>query len=396
MPIYHKLGKIPPKRHTQFEKPNGGGLYYEELFGTIGFDGMSSLMYHIYRPTQVREILSAKDVQPKIAVEKNIQARLLKGFQIPPKPDYIESRIPLLINADVHISLAAPQKSLTNYFFKNADADELLFVHRGSGTLRTQLGNIRFEYGDYLIIPRGMIYQIEFDNSNADKKADIVTDNFLLVAESYHPIYSPKRYRNHFGQLLEQSPYCERDYKLPEILETHDEKGDFIVKIKKQGVLYEMLYPTHPFDVIGWDGYNFPYGFSIHNFEPITGRVHQPPPVHQTFETKAFVVCSFVPRLYDYHPKAIPAPYNHSNIDSDEMIYYVAGDFMSRNNIEQGHITLHPSGIPHGPAPGAYERSIGKKETIELALMIDTFRPLMITENALAIDDGVYYKSWVE
>lgn len=396
MPIYHKLGKIPPKRHTQFEKPNGGGLYYEELFGTIGFDGMSSLMYHIYRPTQVREILSAKDVQPKIAVEKNIQARLLKGFQIPPKPDYIESRIPLLINADVHISLAAPQKSLTNYFFKNADADELLFVHRGSGTLRTQLGNIRFEYGDYLIIPRGMIYQIEFDNSNADKKADIVTDNFLLVAESYHPIYSPKRYRNHFGQLLEQSPYCERDYKLPEILETHDEKGDFIVKIKKQGVLYEMLYPTHPFDVIGWDGYNFPYGFSIHNFEPITGRVHQPPPVHQTFETKAFVVCSFVPRLYDYHPKAIPAPYNHSNIDSDEMIYYVAGDFMSRNNIEQGHITLHPSGIPHGPAPGAYERSIGKKETIELAVMIDTFRPLMITENALAIDDGVYYKSWVE
>ena len=396
MPIYHKLGKIPATRHTQFEKPNGGGLYYEQLFGTIGFDGMSSLMYHIHRPTQVREILSAKDVQPKIAVEKNIQARLLKGFQIPPKPDYLESRIPLLVNTDVHISLAAPQKSLTNYFFKNADADELLFVHRGSGTLRTQLGNIRFEYGDYLIIPRGIIYQIEFDNSDADKNTDLVSNNFLLVAESYHPIYTPKRYRNYFGQLSEQSPYCERDYKLPETLETHDEKGDFIVKIKKQGVLYEMLYPTHPFDVVGWDGYNFPYGFSIHNFEPITGRVHQPPPVHQTFETKAFVVCSFVPRLYDYHPKAIPAPYNHSNIDSDEMIYYIAGDFMSRNNIEQGHITLHPSGIPHGPAPGAYERSIGKKETIELAVMIDTFRPLMITENALAIDDGVYYKSWVE
>ncbi len=387
--IYHKLGKFPQTRHTQFEKPNGGGLYYEQLFGTIGFDGMSSLMYHIHRPTQVKEILSATDVQPKIAVEKNIQARLLKGFQVPSVTDYLDSRIPLLINKDVHISLAAPQTSLTSYFFKNADADEMIFVHRGSGILRTQLGNIRFISGDYIIIPRGMIYQIEFDNSN---KSEIR----LLVAESYHPIYTPKRYRNMFGQLLEHAPYCERDIKLPENLETHDEKGDFIIKIKKQGILYEMLYPTHPFDVVGWDGYNFPYGFSIHNFEPITGRIHQPPPVHQTFETKAFVVCSFVPRLYDYHPKAIPAPYNHSNIDSDEMIYYVDGDFMSRNNIEQGHITLHPSGIPHGPAPGAYERSIGKKETVELAVMIDTFHPLMLTEAALKIDDGVYYKSWLE
>jgi homogentisate 1,2-dioxygenase len=216
----------------------------------------------------------------------------------------------------------------------------------------------------------------------------------LLFAESFHPIYTPKRYRNWFGQLLEHSPFCERDLKLPQDLETHDERGDFIIKIKKQGVLYEMLYPTHPFDVVGWDGYNFPYGFSIHNFEPITGRVHQPPPVHQTFETKAFVVCSFCPRLYDYHPLSIPAPYNHSNIDSDEMLYYVDGDFMSRNNIEKGHITLHPSGIPHGPAPGAYERSIGHKETAELAVMIDTFKPLSITKAALAIDDGLYYKSW--
>lgn len=385
MPIYHKLGKIPSKRHTQFEKPNGG-LYYEQLFGTIGFDGMSSLMYHLHRPTMVKEILSETDVSPKIAVEKGIKARLLKGFAVSPKDDYLESRTRLLINSDVHISLAAPRQSLTSYFYKNADADELLFIHRGSGKLRTQLGNILFEYGDYLIIPRGMIYQIEFDTE----------DNRLLIAESFHPIYTPKRYRNWFGQLLEHSPFCERDYKLPEELETHDEKGDFVIKIKKQGKIYEMLYPTHPFDVIGWDGYNFPYGFSIHNFEPITGRIHQPPPVHQTFETTAFVVCSFCPRLYDYHPKAIPAPYNHSNIDSDEVIYYVDGDFMSRNNIEQGHITLHPGGIPHGPAPGAYERSIGKKETIELAVMIDTFRPLMVTEDALKIDDGVYYRSWLE
>lgn len=385
MPIYHKLGQIPQKRHTVFENPKGG-LYYEQLFGTIGFDGMSSLMYQINRPTMVKEINEAKNVRPKIAVEKNITARLLQGFQVEPKDDFLESRTPLLVNSDIEIGLAAPRKSLTEYFYKNADADELLFIHRGTGTLRTFLGNIPFEYGDYLVIPRGMIYQIDFDTE----------DNRILFSESYHPIYTPKRYRNWFGQLLEHSPFCERDYKLPQDLETHDEKGEFILKIKKQGMLHELVYPTHPFDVVGWDGYNFPYGFSIHNFEPITGRVHQPPPVHQTFETGAFVVCSFCPRLYDYHPKSIPAPYNHSNIDSDEMLYYVDGDFMSRNNIEQGHITLHPAGIPHGPAPGAYERSIGQKETAELAVMIDTFKPLMITEEAMKLDDGKYYKSWIE
>ena len=385
MPIYHKLGKLPSKRHTQFKKPNGD-LYYEQLFGTIGFDGMSTLLYEINRPTMVKEILSEKDVAPKVAIEKGMKARLLKGFDIPSKSDYLESRVPLLVNKDIHIGLAAPKTSLRNYFYKNADADEMLFIHQGSGTLRTMLGNIPFEYGDYLIIPRGMIYQIDFDTEA----------NRILFAESFQPIYTPKKYRNWFGQLLEHSPFCERDYKLPQELETHDEKGDFILKIKKQGILYEMLYPTHPFDVVGWDGYNFPYAFSIHNFEPITGRVHQPPPVHQTFETNAFVICSFVPRLYDYHPLSIPAPYNHSNIDSDEMISYVDGDFMSRNNIEKGHITLHPGGIPHGPAPGAYERSIGQTKTEELAVMIDTFRPLSITEEALRLDDGKYYKSWLE
>jgi homogentisate 1,2-dioxygenase len=385
MPIYHKLGEIPTKRHTQFQKPDGG-LYYEQLFGTIGFDGMSTLMYHIHRPTMVKEILSEKEVTPRIAVQKSLKARLLKGFEVAPQDDFLESRKALLVNSDIHIGLAAPKKSLRDYFYKNADADEMLFIHQGRGTLRTMLGNIPFEYGDYLIIPRGMIYQIEFDTEI----------NRILFAESFEPIYTPKRYRNWFGQLLEHSPFCERDYKLPQDLETHDEKGDFILKIKKQGVLYEMLYPTHPFDVVGWDGYNFPYAFSIHNFEPITGRVHQPPPVHQTFETKSFVICSFVPRLYDYHPLSIPAPYNHSNIDSDEMLYYVDGDFMSRNNIEQGHITLHPGGIPHGPAPGAYERSIGQTKTEELAVMIDTFRPLSITEDALKLDDGKYYKSWLE
>ena len=385
MPIYHKLGKIPPKRHTIFKKPDGN-LYYEQLFGTIGFDGMSSLMYHIQRPTMVKEIISSVDVSPKIAVQKNMSARLLKGMEVSPKDDFLESRELVLVNSDILIGLAAPRKSLKSYFYKNADADELLFIHQGSGTLRTLLGNISFEYGDYLVIPRGMIYQIDFDTE----------ENRLLYAESYHPVYTPKRYRNWFGQLLEHSPFCERDYKLPQNLETHDEAGEFIIKVKKEGMLHEIVYASHPFDVVGWDGYNYPYGFSIHNFEPITGRVHQPPPVHQTFETSAFVVCSFCPRLYDYHPQSIPAPYNHSNIDSDEVLYYVDGDFMSRNNIEKGHITLHPGGIPHGPHPGAYERSIGQKETQELAVMIDTFKPLKITENALKLDDGKYFQSWLE
>jgi len=385
MPLYHKLGTFPDKRHTAFKSPQGK-YYYEQLFGTEGFSGMSSLSYHVQRPTQVKEILKSYSVAPKIAVDKNIKALLLKGFEVKPADDFLASRVPLLVNSDVHLGLAAPRKNMTSYFYKNADADEMLFIHKGSGKLRTFLGTIPFEYGDYLIIPRGMIYQIEFDS----------TENRLLYLESFAPIYTPKRYRNSFGQHLEHSPFCERDFKLPRDLETHDEKGDFMIKVKKEGMMHEIIYASHPFDVIGWDGYNFPYGFSIHNFEPITGRVHQPPPVHQTFETNAFVVCSFCPRLYDYHPRAIPAPYNHSNIDSDEVLYYVDGDFMSRNNIEQGHITLHPKGIPHGPAPGAMERSIGQKETQELAVMVDTFRPLMVTEAALQIDDGKYYKSWVE
>ena len=383
--LYHKLGNFPQKRHTQFEKPNGG-LYYEQLFGTEGFHGHSSLLYHVHRPTQVKEIVKSYSVEPKIAIGKNIKSLLLKGFELKPEDDFLESRKAMLVNKDCTIGLAAPRKSLTEYFYKNADADEMIFIHKGSGTLRTMMGNINFEYGDYLIIPRGMIYQIQFDTS----------ENRLFYVESFAPFYTPKRYKNESGQHLEHAPFCERDFKLPTELETHDEKGNFLIKIKKESMIHEVVYATHPFDVVGWDGYNFPYAFSIHNFEPITGRVHQPPPVHQTFETSTFVVCSFCPRLYDYHPKAIPAPYNHSNIDSDEVLYYVDGDFMSRNNIEQGHITLHPKGIPHGPAPGAMERSIGHKETSELAVMVDTFRPLMVTEEAMRLDDGEYYKSWVE
>ncbi len=384
MPFYHKLGKIPPKRHTQFRKEDGS-LYQEQLFGTIGFDGMSSNLYHLYAPTRVTNIGESKNVKPEIAVDNNMTARMLSGWNVPQNEDFLESRVPVLVNNDCQIILAAPTKSLTDYFYKNTDSDELIFIHKGTGKLRTQLGNIPFSYGDYLVIPRGMIYQIQFDTE----------DNRLFIVESRQPIYTPKRYRNWFGQLLEHSPYCERDLRAPSELETHDEHGEFLMKIKKQDQLHTLTYDRHPFDVVGWDGFNFPYAFSIHDFEPITGRIHQPPPVHQTFETSAFVVCSFVPRLYDYHPQSIPAPYNHSNIDSDEVLYYVDGDFMSRNHVEKGFISLHPAGIPHGPHPGAMERSIGQKETHELAVMVDTFAPLKLTKQALEIDGGDYWKSWI-
>jgi homogentisate 1,2-dioxygenase len=385
MPFYHKLGKIPPKRHTQFRKPDGT-LYSEQLFGTIGFDGMYSNLYHEQRPTQVKEIKLQYSVAPKIAKSNNMHSLRLRGFQVPPENDYLESRKVVLTNSDCSIILAAPRHSQEDYFYKNTDADELIFIHKGSGKLRTHMGNLNFKYGDYLLIPRGMIYKLQFDDE----------DNRLFIVESRRPIYTPKRYRNWFGQLLEHSPFCERDIRKPQELETYDEKGDFLIKIKKNDDIFDMVYASHPFDVVGYDGYNFPYALSIHDFEPITGRIHQPPPVHQTFETDAFVVCSFVPRLYDYHPDSIPAPYNHSNIDSDEVLYYVDGDFMSRNDVDAGHISLHPAGIPHGPHPGATERSIGKTQTDELAVMVDTFKPLMVTEEAMKIADDTYFQSWLE
>jgi homogentisate 1,2-dioxygenase len=384
MPFYYKLGNIPPKRHTQFRKPNGE-LYAEELVSTEGFSSNYSLVYHTYAPTIVKELGEAYSVEPKIAREKHLKHTSLIGFKIKPEDDFLKSRKPVLVNSDLHISLAAPRKSMTDYFYKNTMADEMIFIHEGTGVLKTGYGNINFEYGDYLIIPRGVIYQIHF---NDDK-------NRLFIVESFSPIKAPKRYRNENGQLLEHSPFCERDIKTPENLETHDEKGDFKILIKKQGLIYPYVYATHPFDFIGWDGFHYPWGFSIHNFEPITGRLHQPPPVHQTFEAHNFVVCSFVPRKYDYHPLSIPAPYNHSNVDSDEVLYYVDGDFMSRKSVERGQITLHPGGIPHGPHPGTVEKSIGQEETKELAVMIDPFKPLMLTEDALAIEDPDYYKSWL-
>ncbi len=381
---YYSLGQIPPKRHTQFRKPDGS-LYHEELFSTEGFSDVYSLLYHCNPPTQIVQVGEPFSIAPRTVHDRQLKHRCLKGFQIHPEDDYLQARKPVLVNNDCKIILAAPRKSMTDYFFKNADADEVIFVHEGSGTLRTMYGNLRFEYGDYLVVPRGTVYQMHFDGPN----------NRLFIVESAGPVTTPKRYRNAFGQLLEHSPFCERDIRKPVDLETHDERGDFLFFIKKQDTIYPYHYLNHPFDLIGWDGYLYPYAFSIHNFEPITGRVHLPPPIHQTFDGHNFVICSFVPRLYDYHPLAIPAPYNHSNIDSDEVLYYVDGDFMSRKHVERGMITLHPGGIPHGPHPGTVERSIGAKETRELAVMVDTFRPLLLTEYAAGIEDPDYYKSWL-
>lgn len=385
MPFYHKLGKFPAKRHTQFRKPNGK-LYAEELVSTEGFSSIYSNIYHAFAPTMVKHIGESYSVEPQFTVHKNLKQRSFTTFKIKPQADYLKSRVCLMGNSDLLLSCAAPSASMGDYYFKNSDADEVIFIHEGSGVLKTIYGQIKFEYGDYLVIPRGTIYQMHFDSEI----------NRHLVIESYTPVYPPKRYRNEFGQLLEHSPFCERDIKMPENLESHDELGDFKVLIKKSGQIFPYTLASHPFDAIGWDGYLYPFGFSIHNFEPITGRLHQPPPVHQTFEARNYVICSFVPRLYDYHPLSIPAPYNHCNVDSDEVLYYVDGDFMSRKHVERGMITLHPKGIPHGPHPGTVEKSIGKKETQELAVMIDPFYPLFLTQEAVDMEDPDYWKSWLE
>jgi homogentisate 1,2-dioxygenase len=385
MPFYHRSGQIPAKRHTQFRKADGS-LYAEELVSTEGFSSLYSLVYHCHPPTLVKDIGKPYTVAPVAALEKNLQNRSFLTFNTAPKDDYLESRVYMLFNRDLYISAAAPRTSMKDYFFKNADADEVIFVHEGSGVLKTVYGQIPFEYGDYLVVPRGTIYQMHFSNEN----------NRLFITESFSPIRPPKRYLNQYGQFLEHSPYCERDIKLPVNLETNDAAGDFKVLIKKQDMIYPYTYATHPFDAVGWDGFQYPYGFSIHNYEPITGRVHMPPPIHQTFEGHNFVICSFVPRLFDYHPLSVPAPYNHSNVDSDEILYYVDGDFMSRKHVERGMISLHPKGIPHGPHPGTVEKSLGAKETKELAVMIDPFYPLQITRAAMDCEDPKYYKSWVE
>ncbi|HRH66558.1 MAG TPA: homogentisate 1,2-dioxygenase [Bacteroidia bacterium] len=384
MPQYHVLGQIPAKRHTQFRNADGR-LYAEELVSTHGFSSVYSLIYHCHPPTMIKEVGVPYSVEPKLAYQRSLMHQSFEGFNISPADDFLESRKAVLVNNDLHISLAAPRKSMKDYFFKNADADEVLFIHEGEGTFNSIYGSIDFAYGDYLVIPRGTIYQLEFKSEK----------NRLLIVESFTAVETCKRYRNEYGQLEEHSPYCERDIRRPGNLKTYDQKGDFKIHIKKEGMVYPYTYATHPFDAVGWDGNHYPWALSIHDFEPITGRVHLPPPIHQTFEARNYVICSFVPRMYDYHPLAIPVPYNHSNVDSDEVLYYVDGDFMSRKSVTRGMITLHPGGIPHGPHPGTVEKGIGKTETKELAVMIDTFKPLWITEDAVKILNKDYHKSWL-
>lgn len=383
MAHYVKLGNIPKKRHTQFRAPDGA-LYTEQVFGTRGFSGIASILYHIHPSTQAEEYKPLPYKPIEMAGEEPLHHRHLKTQNFPSKGDPVSGRVPLLLNEDVSIGLCRPVEPM-DYFYKNADGDDLLFVHEGTGRLETLFGTLSYHAGDYLIVPRGTIYRVAADKGET---------RMLVVESAASTIEPPRRYRNEYGQLLEHAPYCERDIRVPEKLETHDENGKFEVRIKARDRMTSYLYTYHPLDVVGWDGFLYPWALNIADFEPITGSLHQPPPTHQTFEGHNFVVCSFVPRMLDYHPDAVPIPYNHSNLDSDELLYYVNGNFTSRRGIEQGSMTLHPSGIPHGPQPGAVEASLGAKRTEELAVMLDTFRPLRLTRAALELEDDRYAHSW--
>ncbi|HYF63384.1 MAG TPA: homogentisate 1,2-dioxygenase [Herpetosiphonaceae bacterium] len=384
MPFYHKLGHVPHKRHTQFRKTDGS-LYSEQVMGTKGFSGVEAILYHHYPPTA---ILAVEDLgKTEIALEEAgaLRHRHLKTAHLKPGGDPINGRRMLLVNSDVRMGVVMPTEEQT-YFYRNGEGDELLFVHEGEGVLETSFGNLPYRRGDYLIIPIGTTYRVNTNN----------TATKMLVLETNGALTTPKRYRNEHGQLLEHSPFCERDIRVPMELNARDEKGAFPVHVRAHGRMTRHILDHHPLDVVGWDGYLYPFALNIEDFEPITGRIHQPPPVHQTFDGPNFVVCSFVPRMFDYHPEAIPAPYNHSNVESDEVLYYVEGNFMSRRGVDLGSITLHPSGMPHGPHPGTAEASIGKPATEELAVMVDTFRPLYLTRDALGIEDDKYTYSWVD
>ena len=384
MPYYHKIGDLPHKRHTQFRKPDGG-LYREEVMGLEGFSGLQSILYHHFLPPRVRQVEDLGDSTIEYTGFGPLRHRAFQTIEMPSGGDPVAARRVLLGNSDVTLGISLPTRSM-DYFYRNGQAYEVWFTHQGQGVLHSQCGCLPCASGDYIVIPYGTTWQMRLESQPAR----------FFVIESPSQIEPPTRYRNRYGQLLEHSPYSERDICPPEALETHTEKGEFEVRVKVRERITRHVLEHHPFDVVGWDGYLYPWIFNIRNFEPITGRVHQPPPVHQTFQGHNFVVCSFVPRLYDYHPQAIPAPYNHSNVNSDEVIYYAEGVFMSRKGINQYDITLHPSGLPHGPQPGATEASIGKTNTEELAVMVDTFHPLQVALAALELEKPGYMESWLE
>ena len=382
MPFYHKLGQIPHKRHVQFKKPSGK-LYREEVMGLEGFSSIQSILYHHFLPPRIMKTEDLGPATPEYVDFGPIRHRALATAHATVGRDAVSSRVPLLGNRDVILGVARPTQSM-DYFYRNSQAYEVWFVHEGSGTLKSVFGNLPFRKGDYIVIPFAVTWQMHLDGECR-----------FFTIECPSQIVPPKRYRNEYGQLLEHAPYCERDILVPEELETHTERGEFDVRIKVRDRLTRHVLDYHPFDVIGWDGYLYPWIFNIEDFEPITGRIHQPPPVHQTFDAHNFVVCSFVPRLFDYHPEGIPAPYNHSNVQSDEVLYYAEGNFMSRKGIDRCDISLHPFGLAHGPQPGMTEASIGKKETAELAVMVDTFNPLQLTKQAAALEKP-YIETWLE
>ena len=386
MPIYHTLGSIPRKRHTAFRKPNGG-IYAEELMGHEGFTGTSSLLYHVHPPTTIKSAKRLRNMALEADEDQTLRHRHFRTSKAKAGGSPTLDRIPLMFNQDIAMLYVEPDK-VDEHFYRNAQCDEVVYVAKGAGVLETVYGDLPFREGDYLIIHRGILHRYKIDFQKEKPK--------LLIFESRGHVRSPKRYRNEFGQLKEGAPYSERDLRLPLELQTQDEMGDFRLLVKQHDWLTEMILDHHPFDVIGWDGYFYPWAFNIGDFEPIVGRIHQPPPVHQTFEGDGFVICSFCPRPFDFDPQAVPAPYNHSNVDSDEVLYYASSEFMSRKGIEFGSITLHPDGIPHGPHPGRAEASIGAVRTDELAVMMDSFRPLKVASAAIAIEDPAYHRSWVD
>ena len=382
MPFYQKRGTIPNKRHIQF-RDKSGNLYSEELISREGFSHIYSNVYHINPPTAIKTVGELKNLDHK-SVSKVHRPHHIQTENLTLKGDAISSRASLFFNTDLILSKAHVVDSMES-LYRNGNADEVLFIHSGSGMFKSNFGNLKLKSGDYLVIPRGVIWQIS-----------VTKIMKMFIIESSSPIETPERYRNKFGQLLEHSPYSERDIRTPKFLEPIVDNSPVQVQVKLQNGLQSYEYQYHPFDIVGWDGYYFPYIFNINDFMPITGKIHQPPPVHQTFQANGFVICSFVPRLFDYHNESIPAPYAHSNVDSDEIIYYAEGNFMSRKGIDKESITYHPMGLPHGPQPGKIEESLGANETNELAVMVDTFKPLHITKSALSVDNEKYPYSWIK
>ena len=382
MPFYQRLGDVPRKRHIQFR--DNGTLLTEEVMGLEGFSGNESILYHLQSPCRVQEVGAFEPIVRDEWVPETHQHRMMHTKEIEPGGDEVTGRRLLMWNADVEISLCRPTEQM-DYFFRNGEGDEVIFVHEGSGVLETIFGELPYKEGDYVVVPRGTTYRFRPEGEQR-----------YLIFETPGLIEIPRRYRNQYGQIIEGAPYYHRDIHPPTELNTHREKGEFPVKVRVRDGYQTYLLDYHPFDVVGWDGYLYPWTFSIHDFEPITGRIHQPPPSHQTFAGRNFVICSFCPRKLDFDPLAIPIPYHHSNLQSEEMIYYVSGNFGSRKGVDVGSITLHPSGLPHGPQPGLAEKSIGLHETGELAVMCDTFNPLRLTTLARDLDDGKYALSWYE